>query len=264
MRRPSWVGHDMRSRCRLGRVAGATLAAALCATPAIAGPPFRTDDPETVDYLHWEIDLFSTGTQVRGGTGATLPGIEVNYGALPDLQLHLIAPFAFDQASGRAAQYGYGDTELGIKYRFVREDEQGWRPTVGVFPQVEVPTGDASRGLGAGHAREFLPLWLQKSFADWTTDGGGGYWINPGIGNRNYWFVGWLLQRKVTQQLTLGGEVFHQTAATIGGKDSTGFNIGGTYDLTENHHFLLSVGRGIQNAATTNGFSYYIAYQLTF
>ena len=48
-----------------------------------------------------------------------------------------------------------------------------WRPMIGVFPLVEAPTGDARRGLGAGHTREFLPLWLQKSFGGWTTYGGG-------------------------------------------------------------------------------------------
>ena len=62
----------------------------------------------------------------------------------------------------------------------------------------------------------FIPIWLQKDFGDWTTYGGGGYWINPGPGNRNYWFAGWLLQRQVTKQLALGAEVFHQTASMAG------------------------------------------------
>ena len=38
----------------------------------------------------------------------------------------------------------------------------------------------------------------------------------------------WLLQKKVTEKLTLGGEIFHQTAATVDGVDSTGFNFGGS------------------------------------
>jgi threonyl-tRNA synthetase len=70
--------------------------------------------------------------------------------------------------------------------------------------------------------------------------------------------------RQVTEQLTLGGEIFHQTADTVGGRDSTGFNLGGIYDFTEHHHLLFSAGRGVQNASDTNSFSYYIAYQLTF
>src|SRR5947208_2934500 len=46
---------------------------------------------------------------------------------------------------------------------------------VGTFPITILPTGAESRGLGAGHVRQFLPLWVQKSFGDWTTYGGGGY-----------------------------------------------------------------------------------------
>ncbi|HXQ52499.1 MAG TPA: hypothetical protein VN802_15500 [Stellaceae bacterium] len=244
----------------------AALCALMCAGApgAIAGPPFRTDDPEPVDYQHWEVYGFSQATHVQGDTAGILLGIEVNYGALPDLQLHVIAPVAFDAPSGAGTRFGYGDTELGVKYRFVEEDEDGWRPQIGVFPQFEAPTGDAHRGLGAGHAREFFPVWLQKSFGSWLTYGGGGYWNNPGAGNKNYWFAGWLLQRQVTDDLALGGELFHQTADTAGGHDSTGFNLGGIYDITENYHLLFSAGRGLQDVPDTNEFSYYVAIQWTF
>jgi outer membrane cobalamin receptor len=75
--------------------------------------------------------------------------------------------------------------------------------------------------------------------------------------------VGWLLQNQVTKQLALGAEVFHQTADTIGGKDTTSFNVGGIYDFNENYHLLFSGGRGLQNPALTNQFSYYLAIQWT-
>ena len=94
--------------------------------------------------------------------------------------------------------------------------------------------------------------------------GGGGYWINPGTGKRGYWFVGWLLQRQVTVRLAIGGELFHQTADMLEGKDSSGFNLGGIYDFTEHHHLLFSAGRDLQNAQAANDFSYYLAVQWTF
>lgn len=231
---------------------------------AHAGPPFRTDDPEPVPYQHWEIYGFSAGTSVRGDTNATLPGLEVNYGAAPNLQLHVIVPMAYDRPRGGHAQYGLGDIELGAKYRFLREDENGWRPQIGMFPLVELPSGSATHGLGSGHTRAFFPIWIQKSFGDWTTYGGGGYGINPGSGNKNNWFAGWLLQRKITEQLTLGGEIFYQTADAVGGRNGAGFNLGGVYDVTDNHHILFSAGRAIQHAADTNLFSFYLGYQYTF
>ncbi len=236
----------------------------LIAAPALAGPPFTTDDPEPVDLDHWEIYGFTAGTQVRGDAGGTLAGVEVNYGAAPNLQLHLIAPLAFDKARGSGVQAGPGDVELGAKYRFNTPDEGDWYPQVGIFPLLEIPSGDSHRGLGAGKIQVFLPVWLQKDFGGWTTYGGGGFWSNPGPGNRDYWFAGWLLQYQVTKSLALGGEVFHQTADTLGGGDTTGFNLGGIYDFNEHYHLLFSGGRGLQNAALANQFSYYLAIQSTF
>ena len=100
------------------------------------------------------------------------------------------------------------------------------------------------------------------------------YWINPGSGNQNFWFAGWVLQYRLTDALGLGGELFHQTASTTGGPgspgfplgsgNSTGFNVGDTYDFNKTYHLLFSVGRGLENAATTNVSSYYLALQLTY
>jgi hypothetical protein len=243
--------------------AAAACVAVMATGISFAGPPFRTDDPEPVEYQHWEVYIFSTATQVSGDTSGILPGVEVNYGAAPDLQLHLIVPLAFDRPDNGPAQLGIGDTELGAKYRFVDEDKDGWLPQVGVFPLVELPSGNSRRGLGAGKTQVYLPVWLQKSFGNWLTYGGGGYWINPGPGNKDYWFAGWLLQYQITQQLALGGEVFHQTASRIGGQDNTGYNLGGVYDFDDNHHLLFSAGSGIEGARTTNRFSYYIGFQWT-
>src|SRR5262245_46985104 len=78
----------------------------LSAIPAAAGPPFRTDDPEPVDLEHWEVYGFTSATQVMDDTGGTLAGLEVNYGAAPNLQLHLIAPLAFDRPGGGTTQAG--------------------------------------------------------------------------------------------------------------------------------------------------------------
>jgi hypothetical protein len=90
-------------------------------------------------------------------------------------------------------------------------------------------------------------------------------WINHGgdTADRDYWFFGWLLQRELTEKLAIGGEIFQQIATMIGGKDGTGFNIGAIYDFDEHNHLLTSVGTGLQNASTTNQFSWYIAYQIT-
>jgi hypothetical protein len=246
----------------LAAAAGSALI--LGAGAARAGPPFRTDDPEPVALGHWEIYGFSQATHVAGDTAGALPAVEVNYGAAPGVQIHALAPIAFDAPRGSGTKFGYGDTELGAKIRFIDEDENGWRPQVAIFPVVELPSGNEARGLGTGHTHAFLPLWIGKGFGKWLTYGGAGYGINPGAGNRNYWFVGWLVQRQVTDDLAVGGELFHQTADTEGGKAESGFNLGAIYDFNDTYHLLVSAGRGFQNASTTNAFSYYLGLQCTF
>jgi hypothetical protein len=254
-----------RRRASLGRsLAFAGITGALASGPAFAGPPFRTDDPEPVEFQHFEINLFSQGVRTDGGWSGMLPGFEVNYGALPNLQLHAIIPQGYTAPTDGRTGFALGDIELGVKYRFVTPGEDDWFPQVAVFPLVEVPAGNQKLGFSTGHAQFFLPIWLQKEFDAWTVYGGGGYWINPGSGNRNYGFFGVALWRKVTEDFNLGVEVFHQTSPADGVKDSTGFNVGAIYDISENWHALASVGTGMQNRSSTNQFSYYAGLQLTF
>lgn len=238
--------------------------ALLAPAVATAGPPFRTDDPEPVEQGHWEVYEFSTATRARGDTAGTLSGIDANYGAAPELQLHAGLPATFDDPSSGATAIGYGDTELGAKYRFLTEDESGWRPQAAIYPAIDFPTGNAARNLGTGRTHAGLPVWVQKGFGKWTTFAGIEYWINPGAGNRDYWYFGWSVQRQVTGNLAVGAEIFNQTSSATGVKDQTGFDLGIIYDLSEHYHLLVSAGQGVQNRSSTNQFSYYAALQFTF
>ena len=230
-----------------------------CPLIAMAGPPFLTDDPEPVDYQHWEFYIASQHTETTDGWSGTAPHFELNFGVAPDVQLHLIAPLAYDAPSGTSKHYGYGDTELGVKFRFIQETEN--LPEVGIFPLLEIPTGNEQDGLGSGHVQAFLPLWLQRRFGDWTVYGGGGYGISSGAGNENWGFGGVVAQWQVTHNAFLGAEVYHRTKMETEGREDTAFNIGTVIDLTEHQHLLLSAGRSI--GGPTN-FQVYIAYQFTF
>jgi hypothetical protein len=226
---------------------------------AWAGPPFITDDPEPVEPQHWEVYLASESVRNAAGVSGTLPHVEINYGAAKDLQLHLILPYAWNEPSGGHTTRGYGDTELGVKYRFVQEN--AITPMVGVFPLIEIPTGDASAGLGSGRLSAFLPVWIQKSWGDWTSYGGGGYFINPGIGNRDYWLVGWEVQKDLNSKLTLGGELLGNTQSAISERGEIGINLGGQYNFDSGHHLLFSAGKSLHGDI---GFMSYVAFQWTF
>ena len=224
-----------------------------------AGPPYVTDDPEAVQFRHWEFYLASQHFHTAAGWSGTAPQIEVNYGAFRNIQLHVIMPLAYDAPSGRNARYGAGDGEVGLKYEFVSESST--RPMIGIFPMMEVPTGDRRRNLGNGKLQIFLPLWIQKSFGSWSTYGGGGCLIQPGSGNRNSWYWGWQLQRRIGGNLAIGTEFYLRTAAHPGETSDTNCNFGIVYDISGRHHLLVSAGRSISGKTR---FQCYFAYQFTF
>lgn len=235
------------------------LAVLLVASTVRAGPPYTTDDPAPVEYRHWELYLASQSFHDEEGWTGTGPHLEVNYGAVPDLQLHLITPLAYSAPDSGPGAYGYGDTELGFKLRFVQE--RRWIPMIGIFPLLEVPTGSRSAGLGNGSAQLFVPVWLQQDFGAWQTYGGVGVWIDLGDRDRHWWLFGWQVQRRMLRWLTVGAELFHQTPSERGEAGDTRFNVGAVIDFTDDHHLLLSAGSGFESVDL---FQAYVAYQLTF
>jgi len=183
----------------------------LFADTAMAGPPFVTDDPEPVGLRHWEFYVASSYNHGSDGTTGTAPHFEVNYGAATETQLHIIVPVSYANISGKPFRYGLGDVEVGVKYRFLKETSIF--PQVGLFPLLELPSGDSSAGLGSGHTSAFLPIWFQKSLGAWTSYAGGGYWFNKTAdGDKDHWQSGWQIQRDLSKVVTAGAEIFTQVA----------------------------------------------------
>jgi len=207
------------------------------ATTAEAGPPFLTDDPEPTETGHWEIyaPLFEaegSGSDVQGSFGA-----EINYGPVKDVQLTIGLPVAYTHdASGWTS--GAGDLAASLKYRFYHDEAGGVQ--IAAFPGITLPT--ARKGLGAGHVTALLPIWAQKDLGKWALFGGGGYAINPGIGNRNYWTGGIALTRQFGQKLLVGAEADRQGADVVGGRATTSLGLGAIYDLPGPFRILASGG----------------------
>ena len=225
-------------------------------TTVFGGPPFSTDDPEPVDFLHWEFYIASSYQFGRYDADATLPHFEVNYGAVPNLQVHLLTGMGYVKENANH-QYGFMTAEFGVKYRFINDDSgfQG-----GIFPLIEFPTASRESLVGNSNLQAFLPVWIQKSWGKFSTYGGAGYWINPGENNKNWIFTGWQCQYEFSETLTLGEEVYYQTANTTGGSADVAFKVGGFINLNENNHILFSIGRSFKNTDVVSG---YIGYQLT-
>ncbi len=239
------------------RVIGALLMAA--PGLAYAGPPYVTDDPQPTDYGHYEVYFFDGGTAVSAGTTSEA-GIDFNYGGLPNLQLTAVIPVEFDDPVDANSARGLGNIQLAMKYRFLRAADSGW--DVSVFPRVFLSS--ASSAVGDHHTAVLLPLWAQKDWDRWSTFGGGGCELNHGADATDFCILGWVLTRKITDSLQLGGEIYYQGADTRGGKASTGVGAGVTYDLNTHLHLMGSIGPGLQNAAQANRYTWYAALLLTY
>jgi hypothetical protein len=207
---------------------------------ALAGPPFQTDDPEPIDFRNYEFYTFASSDGTALETDTQGPAVEFNWGALPNVHLHVIIPLAAVLPANGPRMLGLGDIETGIKYRFVQETKH--RPMIGTFVMFELPAGNSARGLGVGKTWYKLPLWVQKSSGPWTTYGGAGVTVVQAAGYRNYPFAGWLVQRDRGKKVTLGTEVFYhgpEGTATPQTRPATLIDIGGYYKFRDPGFQLL-------------------------
>jgi hypothetical protein len=233
-------------------------ALAIASTAATAGPPFITDDPEPTPTGQFENYLFVEGTRSDAMFGTPAVGAEINYGPVADTQLTFSFPFNPNPGPGG---YGIVWSPLGggVKYRFIEEDDTGWRPQAALFPQISIPIGSSERGQPVTW---LLPLWTQKSFGDFTAFGGGGFTVNPGAGNRDYlsWGIGLLDQS--TNDFQAGPEVFGVSRASVhdGGSAAVGF--GAIYDLNDTWHLVGSANTAVANRRE-DSFSFNLAVKWT-
>jgi hypothetical protein len=110
------------------------------------------------------------------------------------------------------------------------------RPQAAFYPILEVSSsGEKPRTL--------LPVWLQKSFGRWTAYGGGGFQLDSNPGARGSFFAGAALLDKLRDGVTVGAEVFRETASRTNEAPQSGFNVGIIRDIGQHHAMLLSVGR---------------------
>lgn len=241
--------------------AAATVGFVVLFAPALghAGPPFLTDDPEPTEPGHWEIyapefDADGKGADFDGSFGA-----ELNYGAAPNLQLTLGLPlgYAHDSAGFRA---GRGDLRLSAKYRFYHDAASGF--SIAMFPGLTLPT--ASHGMGAGRVTALLPVWAQKDIGPWSVFGGGGYAINPGSGERNYWTGGVAVARTLSERLLVGAEMDRQGADAAGARPSTRLGLGAILQLQAPFRLLASGGPTFVDGRGSAGFHAFVALGLDF
>jgi len=253
---------NINFKFKAGLFSFATSGLIFMAFPAWSGPPFVTDDPEPTEYQHSEMYIASDQTNTPDGTLIT-PLFEYNYGVLPDVQLSITVPYVFNNPAGQTKQQGLGDLVLGAKYRFIQETNS--HPMMAFYPVVSLSNGNANKGLGNGGTQILLPVWIQKTWGDWQSYGGVGYWINKAPGTSNHWYYGWALQKNISERVILGGEIFHEGEQLPADVSSTGFSLGATYNLNQHNRLLISATseRAITDVGSQKRYSSYLGYGLS-
>ena len=207
-----------------------------------AGPPFLTDDPEPPPPGGWEINVPFIFERTSRDIEMDSPLLDFNYG-LPDVQLKLEFPIKILYTDSDGTTAGAGDLLLGVKWRFLNNVQSKFQ--LGVYPQLLLPTGDHAHGLGEGQSAFAFPVVAQQSWEKWTVYGNVGFWWQTASETRNYVYAGAVLEREITERLTLGLELFGNSPKERDGHSDLAFNIGGALRFSDHVNLLLSAGRDI-------------------
>ncbi len=205
-----------------------------------------------MELHHYEFYVFGAADGTPKEIDSSVPAFELNWGAIPRVQLHTIVPLGIAAPHAGPTVFGLTDMELGAKVAFIKETKH--IPQIGTFIMFEIPTGNADKGLGVGKLWYKLPIWLQKNSGKWTFDGGAGYAVNRQAGFRSFPYTGWLVTR-----LELGAELFAHgpegsAAAQTGA--STMVDLGGYYHFRHYpvEQFLFAYGHSV--AGQTENYAY--------
>jgi hypothetical protein len=224
---------------------------------AWAGPPYLTDDPEPVEYRHYEIYIGYEAQFQTGDNETSLPFAEINFGPFPNVQISGSLPLSRGVTPNGSYRYGVGDVDFGIKYRFVQETAT--QPQVSFYPSIGLPTGIHSVSAESDRQTLFLPIWAQKDVGRFTVFGGGGWERNPGAGNRNFWSGGIAGVYNFSDVINAGVELFDSGPSQIGELGTTILGIGMNDNYSAIHSVLWSFGTSIAGQRTTHA---YLSYEL--
>lgn len=239
----------------MGRISQVAVALALAwAAPALAGPPYITDDPDPTEPGHWEVYAFSDGLFAKRDYDGTA-GFDLNYGPVADVQLTATLPL--DVTSPSRPHIARGEVEVGVKWRFFEDDKRGL--SLAMFPRMILPTS-----RDGGRASLLLPLWVGWKNERWAVFGGGGYHLRSGASTRDSLVEALAVTRALSEKLTFGGEIAHEGADARDGEGATSLGLGAVVGLGGPFSLLMSGGPQRTDRSHQLGLHAYAALGLNF
>jgi hypothetical protein len=216
-----------------------------------AQQPFYTDDADVTPRRHFHFQFHNEFDVLARSAFPNLKqntaDFELDYGLFENVEIGIEAPFLTiinDHGELQRRVSGIGDTNLSMKYNFLREKERSRLPAMAITFNLELPTGSVSRQLGSGLADFYLNGVLQKSLTSRTTlrlNGGILFSGNEttgvvGIKARGTVFTGGAsVVRQFTKRLDLGVELVGAETTTFSlGKGQLQTQVGGNFAFLNN------------------------------
>lgn len=226
-----------------------------------AQQPFVTDDSDTTPKGHFHFEFSNEFDWLQRDAFPIVKqntaDFELDYGLFDRVEIGIETPLltivAAPGANPRSVS-GLGDTNLSLKYNFLKEREKSRAPALAIAFNLELPTGDTRRQLGSGLADFYLNGILQKSLTSKTK-----LRLNGGIlfsGNETTGAIGIIargtvftgggsLVKRFSPKLQLGIELTGALEQDLRlGKGQLQTQVGGNYQLRDNISFDFGVVAG--------------------
>lgn len=223
---------------------GAAFLAAF-AGPALADRPLQTEDTGTLEPGKPQVEVgldYARNPDDKAWTAkATL-----NLGLLPRLEGKLEIPIILLEPDDRRSRGGFGDVEIGAKYRFV--DEAPRVPAVLGALAIRLPTGDEDRGLGEADVDVRLLAGASKAFGPATLTGNGGYTFITRDRDLDTVLLRGSLEYELTKAWTLVGEVVSALGIDRA-RDEAVLRVGAVWSASARVRLDGGIGFGLSGAS---------------
>jgi hypothetical protein len=246
---------DPAGKVRAAAIGVLFLLAAPNQVKAQGGPPYYTNDPGTPGPNSWEINLGYMPFLFNGSSITHTPDVDINYGVGERIQLTYESAWLRVTDGSGPPKYGLNQDQLGVKWRFYDNDDNGLG--ISVFPQFSVnnPDHSAQRGITPGYNSLMLPLEFTKKLGPIDVNWELGY--NAGFKGPSGWIAGFVVGHDVTKKLELDAEFYGQATWDHSINQET-FDLGARYKIHPPFILLLMAGRSVE--AARNGQPYFVGY----
>jgi hypothetical protein len=222
---------------------------------AQGGPPYYTNDPGTPGHLNWEINLGYMPFLYSDQSVSHTPDVDINFGIGDRIQLTYENAWLRVQNPSSPVQYGLGQSNPGVKWRFYDAGESGL--SVSVFPQLFLnnPNDSVRRGITSASESFLLPFEFSRKFGPIDVDYELGYqFVRKGP---NAWLTGIVIGHDFTPKLEMDMEIYAQGTFHPSGNQPT-IDFGGRYKIHRPVILLFMAGRSLEPARGNQ--SYFLGY----